>query len=61
MQALFNPAVIVPVSFISISSISLWFVLYQGIKQQGRDARNLCGLVKHIPNLLTHPGGLPWR
>lgn len=61
MQASFHPAVIVLLVLILISSISLWFVLYRVIKQQGRDERTLCRLGKQIPNLFTHTGGLPWR
>ncbi len=58
MQASFYPAVIVLLVLILISSIGLWFVLYQVIKQQGRMLLRFDEIGQHITGATPEPHGL---
>jgi peroxiredoxin len=59
MQASFQPAVIVLLVFILISSIGLWFVLYQVVKQQGRILLRLDEIGHHTNgDAVPEPQGL---
>jgi len=59
MQAPFHPAVIVLLVLILISSIGLWFVLYQVVKQQGRMLLRLDEIGQHINGAaVPEPQGL---
>lgn len=59
MQASFYPAVIVLLVLILISSIGLWFVLYQVVKQQGRMLLRFDEIGQHINgDAVPEPQGL---
>ncbi len=59
MQASFYPAVIALLVLILISSIGLWFVLYQVIKQQGRMLLRFDEIGQHITGAaVPEPQGL---
>src|ERR1700694_804792 len=59
MEAPFHPAVIILLGLILISSIGLWFVLYQVIKQQGRMLLRFDEIAQHITGTaVPEPQGL---